>query len=461
MVTLNFSKIDNGSEGVASGSINGSMVTDIRHVVQVNVIDSFKFSVHFPASGHCNWIRPFCTMVTAYNDNELIFKGRVTNLNTDQSNNGTKQVTCEGEQGFLKDSFIFPGSKNPDATEPEPEPDPEENNEEDIESNQTRSVVIGGHSAFPTPYLDIANLKAGTPVATVLAALVRVHNAFTCSALHLDGYEISGSPSIKNDLELAGKTVYEAMDMIAEDVGMEWRAGRIYKGYFKLEMSPKFGSVKGSLVTGINLQSVSKQESLDGIYTAIMPLGGYGYDEKRLSLASYPCNDETKISRVISGNFMGYDDVDVGSRERPFIKNTSLVKKYGLRIKIVVYDDICVNDPTEYADKRDELLKRAQKDVSELAKDILSFSADAIDFEASTIGGPGPKLSVYDYYNVSDYITGINVKLRLTQKDTNYDDILNPSLTFELDDRTNVAEPIAIDGGSTIINNYTGNSHAI
>lgn len=452
MVSLSFSKIDNGAEGIASGAIDGTLVTDVRHVVQVNVIDSFKFSVHFPASGHCNWLRPFCTMVTAYNDGELIFRGRVTNLNTDQSNNGTKQVTCEGEQGFLKDSFIFPGSKNPNVTEPE---------EETEESSTPEAVVIGGGSIFPQPYLDIANPKAGTSVATVLAALVRVHNAFTCSALHLSGYEVANGATLKNDLELGGKSVYEAMDIIAEDTGMEWRAGRIYKGSFKLEMSKKFGSVKGSLVTGINLQSVSKQESLDGVYTAIMPLGGYCYDEKRLSLSSYPCNDESKISRVVSGNFMGYDDADVGSRERPFIKNTALVKKYGLRIKTVVYDDICVNDPTEYAAKRDELLKRAQKDVSELAKDILSFSADAIDFAASTIGGPGPELSVYNYYNVSDYITGIDVKLRLTQKDTNYDDILNPGLTFELDDRTNVAEPIAIDGGRTIINNYTGNSRAI
>lgn len=466
MVSLSFSKINNGSEGVASGSIDATLITEMTHSVKTAGIDSLIFNVHFPASGHCNWIRPFCTMVTVTDGSGIEFHGRVTNVETTQENNGTKHVICEGEQGFLKDSFVFPGSKNPDA-EPEPEPEPEENESENQESqsetsNAVDAVIIGGHSAYSPDYLDIANLKAGTNVSDVLAALVRIHNAFTCAELHLDGYTLHPATiKIKNDIELAGKTVYEAMDAIAEDTGMEWRAGRIYSGVFKLEMAKTFGTTKGSLVTGLNLKSVTKEENLDDVYTAILPLGGYGYDEKRLSLSSFPCNDDTKIVSINSGNFLGYDDVDVGSRIRPYIKNTALVKKYGLRIKIVVYDDICVNDPTEFSAKRDELLKSAQKDVADLAKNIISFSADAFDFEASTIGGPGPELSVYNYYNISDYITGIDVKLRLIQKDTNYDDILNPTLTFELDDRTNVAEPIAINGGRTIINNYTGNSHAI
>lgn len=449
MVTLSFTKIENGASGAASGSLDSTCITDVHHVVQTKSIDSLSFKVHFPASGQCNWLRPFCTMVTATDSYGIAFRGRVYSVDVDQDNNGTKSVICEGEQGFLKDSFIFPGSKNP--------------NEETNENNNNSNVVISGKSIYPTEYLDIANPKSGTAVSDILAALVRVHNAFTSTALHLDGYQLHGASGakIKNNLELAGKSVHEAMDLIAEDTGLEWRAGRIYGNGFKLEMAYTFGMVKGSITTGMNLKSISRSENLDGIYTAIMPLGGYCYDGKRLSLSSFPSNDDIKIVGIMGGNFLSYDDIDVGSRVRPFIKNTKLVSMYGLRIKIVIYDDISVSEPSEFASKRDELLKRAQKDVSELAKEIISFSADAIDFAASTIGGPGPELSVYNYYMVSDYITGINVKLRLTQKDTNYDDILNPSLTFEKDDRTNVAEAIAIDGGRTIINNYTGGSHAI
>ena len=462
MVSLSFSKINNGASGSSSGTIDSTCVTGMVHSVKTKASDSLVFDVHFPASGNCNWMRPFCTMVTATDGGNTAFKGRITNIETTQENNGTKRITCEGEQGFLKDSFVFPGSKNPDEEEPEPEPDPEEPEESNEEETQsTRAVVIGSRSIFPSEYLDIANPKAGTSVQTILAALVQVHNSFTSMELHLDGYRYTGNAVLKNDLDLAGKTVYEAMDAIAEDTGMEWRAGRIYGNGFKLEMANTFGSVKGSLTTGLNLKSVTKQENLDNVYTAILPLGGYGYDGKRLSLTSYPCNDSSKIISVTSGDFMGYDDVKVGSRGRAFIKNPTLVKMYGLRIKVVIYDDISVSEPSEFAAKRDELLKCAQREVSTLAKEVVSFSADAFDFESATIGGPGPELSVYNYYMVSDYITGINVKLRLTQKDTNYDDILNPTLTFELDDRTGTAEAIAIDGGRTIINNYTGRSHAI
>lgn len=475
MVSLTFTKISNGAQGAASGSIDESTITGLQHSVQIGSIDSLTFTVHIPASGQCNWLKPYCTLVVAEDENgELIFRGRVKHLEVSQDDNGTKEVTCEGEQAFLKDSFIFPGSKNPDEEEPEPDPE-EEGGDDEEEKYDPYGRIVNGYtkgyhwakditgevnqpSIFNYGYFDIANLKRGTQVTRILEALVRLHNSFTPSEYHLEGYTlIQSSLVLKNDIELAGKTVYEAMDLIAEDTCMEWRAGRIYSGSFRLEMSKRFGTTKGDIKTGANLKSIHKTENMEGVYTAVLPIGGYGYDEKRLSLCSYPCND-SKIYSVRSGNFLGYDDIQVGSRVRPYIMNNKLVSMYGLRIKVVVYDDICVNDASEWAVKRDELLKAAQKEVADMAKDVIQFSADAIDFAASSIGGPGPELSVYDYYNISDYITGINVKLRLTQKDTNYDDIINPSLTFELDDRTNTAEPIAVNGGTTILNAYTGNT---
>ena len=109
-IRLLFSKIENGAEGTASGSIDASLVSGIHHVVGVGAIDSLSFNIQYPASGHCDWIRPFCTLVEAYDGDELIFRGRVIDIDVSQADNGTKAITCEGEQGFLKDSFIFPGS---------------------------------------------------------------------------------------------------------------------------------------------------------------------------------------------------------------------------------------------------------------------------------------------------------------------------------------------------------------
>ena len=466
-VSFQFTKIENGASGTASGTLDASMVTNLHHVVQTGAADTLSFDIHYPASGECPWIRPFCTMVTVTDGPELIFRGRVYSVDVSQAENGTKSVTCEGEQGFLKDSFIFPGSRNPDAEDPEPDPEnPERDQQGQILLTNTRGYrhystgtqVKIYKSAWNENYFDIANLKAGTDVALILQQLVKVHNAYVSSSLWLEGYSFTAGPKLKNDIELAGKTVYEAMDAIAEDLNMEWRAGSIYGNGFRLELKKTFGTTKGDIKTGLNLKSISKTEGSTDVYTAILPMGGYGYDEKRLTLTTFPCN-ASAITSMATASLTAYTDIAVGARGRPYIKNTTLVTLYGLRIKLVIYDDISVNVATEYGSKRNELLRRAQKDVAELAKGVVQFKADAIDFENATIGGPGPELTVYDYYNVTDYITGININLRLVQKDTNYDDILNPQLTFELDDRTNVAEPIAIGVPMetlVVYNDYTG-----
>ena len=439
-----------------SGGItfDNSMVTGLTYSRAIGAADTLSFTLHVPVISGQNKIKPYKTFVTMTADHES-FSGRVINIDTTQQDNGTLVITCEGSMAYLHDSFVFPGSPAPTGEEPEPEPEPEENNNENSEeSNEpTRDVTVvvpgeGGNTNVTTTF-DLGTPKAGTTLNTLMSAVIHAHNAFISDPrLRMQDYITnSGHLKLVHDLTLEGLSLWDAMNKIAEDMGLEW-----YVNGTHIMVDKKFGSYKGDLKTGVNLNSVSKTEDAGDIYTAILPLGGVGYDEKRLSLTSQPCN-EYSAGAVLLGSIYNYTDFNIGSRSRPIVKNEELCNLYGARVQLKIYDNIVVNAPEEYHNKRDELLTQAQSDCEQLSKQTISINASAFDFANSPIGGPGPELSVYNYYKVDDYITGINTTLRLTKKEINYDDILNPSLTFALDDRKDTAEKAFKTPHTTVITN--------
>lgn len=423
-------------------------VTNMHFIKAVDAVDELSLDLHLPVTKSALNIRPLKTLVTM-TSSEGNFYGRVINIDLSQADNGTMNVVCEGAKGFLRDSWVFPGSPSPSEYIGEEPEEPEEQSGTNENSAQTVVVPSSG-SPEPIHYdIDLGALKKGTRLGVILSCLVRAHNAFVGAGYQIILGDLGGlsSSTLKEDLDLSGSTCFDAMETIAKEFAIEWDIK--VDGERRLTVSKKFGSLKGTLKTGVNLSSVSRSEDASDIYTAILPLGGVGYDEKRLSLTRNPCNhyDYNSISTVTVGK---YEDSNTGARNSPIVKNTLLCNLYGVRVKLVVYDDIVVNDPSEYCNARNDLLQKAQEDCDQLSKQSITFSISAFDFQASPISGPGPKLTVYDYYQVEDYITGINATLRLTKKDFNFDDPLNPSLTFALDDRKqNAGEP------ATIVNRIT------
>lgn len=75
---------------------------------------SFVFSLYPDHPYYGNIVR-MRTVVTVYKSNRIVFRGRVLNDVTDHWN--TKELTCEGELGFLQDSIIRPYSINGSAAE--------------------------------------------------------------------------------------------------------------------------------------------------------------------------------------------------------------------------------------------------------------------------------------------------------------------------------------------------------
>ena len=432
------------NEGSEAVHLDLSQITNLHLITAVGAVDELSFDAHIPITPNLMNIRPRKSKVYLISS-QGNFAGNVVQTDLSQSDNGTITYRCSGAKSYLQKSWVFPGSEAPN------EPAEEETEEPiDIQQNITRDNPVPGPSL-----IDLGALKKGNALGNILSAVISAHNSFATPSEELVlglpiGYGLSVL-TLTKDLDLAGQNLYDAMNSIAEAFSIEWDV--TWDGNLehlpKLVVAKKFGSHAGELKTGINLNSVSKTENATDIYTAILPLGGVGYDGKRLSLCSMACNS-FNAGAIQTSSVKNYSNVSIGARSSPIVKNTELVKLYGIQIKLMMYDNINVQTPEEWRNKRNELLQQAISDCDALSQQTVSYNVNAFDFDNADIQGIGPKLSVYDYYTVNDYITGINAELRLTKKDTNYDDILNPSLTFELDNRkANSAEPAIISNGKT------------
>lgn len=420
---------------------NLSEITNLHLITAVNAVDELSFDAHIPITQNLMKIHARKSKVFFISD-QGNFSGYVAQVDLSQSDNGTISYHCVGAKSYLQKSWVFPGSEAPD--EPAEEP-----TEEEVQTNVTRSNPEPGPIS-----IDLGALKKGNTLGSIMRAVVATHNSFVVSSerimLETPTYYIE-TLQLKKDLELAGQNLYEAMNAIADAFAIEWDV--VWDGVTtnipKLKVAKKFGKHAGELKTGLNLSSISKTENATDIYTAILPLGGVGYDGKRLSLCSVACNS-FNAGAIQTSSVKTYSDISIGARPSPIVKNMELVKLYGIQIKLMIYDNINVQSPEEWRNKRNELLEQAIQDCDSLSQQTVSYSVNAFDFENADIPGIGPKLEIYNYYTVNDYITGINTELRLTKKDTNFDDILNPSLTFELDNRKeNAAEPAIISNGMT------------
>jgi len=72
---------------------------------ELNSVSGLSFTIH-PNHPYFNNISKLSSIVRAYRDNNLIFKGRV--INSELGFHNEKKITCEGVLAFLLDSVIRP-----------------------------------------------------------------------------------------------------------------------------------------------------------------------------------------------------------------------------------------------------------------------------------------------------------------------------------------------------------------
>lgn len=73
--------------------------------LEVNKTGSFSFSI-YPDHSYYSFVEKIKTIITVYQDNTLLFRGRV--LDIDSGFYNEKLVLCEGELAFLVDSIQRP-----------------------------------------------------------------------------------------------------------------------------------------------------------------------------------------------------------------------------------------------------------------------------------------------------------------------------------------------------------------
>jgi hypothetical protein len=389
------------------------------HVIKAkNSITSMTCEIHYFDPVY-SIIRPKITHVAVFEAEEhasfgwdsCLFIGRIYAIDISRENGGTKKITCESFLGNIKDAIIFDEPLNAKS-----------------KSNTS------------SPF------KKGTPVfgSTLNGAIFNQNygvNQFAHGELNKFGSAILSTPNmagevLPDDINCDGENAYNCITEIADAMKWEFREvytlqpGSQFIGKSNIEFSRKFGSHHANtpIKTGLNLKDIRKTTNSDELFTAIMPFGGYGYGEKRLSLTDYPLPSPIRLTE--NGTINDIYNENTGSRHKIYATNVDLAEEFGLYIKPVIYDEIVANDKTQLVAKRQELVNRAKEDAKKLGADVITFDISAYDLNRAGYTNVDPFV-LYDTYPVIDTITDTNIIARIVQTDVDYDSPLDSSFTFE------------------------------
>lgn len=366
---------------------------------------------------------PCKTMVAMSEGGTTIFAGRVYSIGNGVEVTGSVQFNCEDCRGYLYESFIW-YSKDPDDYDDE------------------------GNLNPPDKY----RARMGDDVADLISELIANHNRWMTLSYgaNYPGAKFNGvtglpqGATLNNDLSLDGVSTYEALEQIFADQGLEWDLVFPLQLGINIRCSARFTTTGGNITTGLNLKSFSRTEKADDLFTAILPLGGYGYNGRRLSLSNHDFNegitqlstdpeDITEIVQVWDQSQGQYVDSPDGERVGILAINEPLYNRFGLKIKVVIYDDIvCDSDEDEeLAYWRDILVDEAITDAELLNSDIVEWSCDAVDLHG--IVGGAAAFTLYGMYNITDSVNGLAVSnCRMIKVHRDYDDATKSTCSFEI-----------------------------
>lgn len=415
----------NGNDSMGVG---GDSIFNVTADLEKGAIGSFTFSSifnQFTSNTLSNFVKPGKT-IAAITDGSFQMRGRVFSIGKGVSETGSVTICVEDLRGFLRDSFIW-YSNEPDDYEPE-------------EGEETEEKF---------------RAKKGDYVISLVNAISTNHNTFmtildnpdySILSIEFDSSIIQQNPKLNSDLSLDGVSTYEALSMIFEDQGFEWDLINLNSNISITVKKKIINSNGGGLIcTGRNLKSASKSINVQDTYTAILPLGGYGYNGRRITLTNVDFSspdaedklstDPTAIDRFVQKwdpEQQQTVDAPDGEREGILAINSTLVAKFGLHIKAVCYDSAIANSDIDddIASIRAELVKLAKKDAEKLNNDIVEWSVDAVDLSA-VLGGASFN-SLYGVYTIQDTINSISVSnCRLIKMHKDFDDPTNSTFTFE------------------------------
>lgn len=249
--------------------------------LELNKTCSFNFTI-YPSHPAFNVLQKLKSIITVYQDDYLLFRGRI--LNDEQGWYNEKQVSCEGELAFLVDSI-------------------------------------------QRPY-DFLSGENHTTVAELFTFYITNHN----SQVDEDKRFIVGNITVtdpNNYIVRSDSTYLNTWDSINKKLietngGYLWVRHETDGNY--IDFLSDFSTLGSqSIKFGKNLLDLSKIIKGEDIYTALIPLGAKLNEdsEERLTIESLP--DETSGDIVKSGDM---------------IYSASAVSQYGFILRTQTWDDV-------------------------------------------------------------------------------------------------------------------------
>lgn len=382
-------------------------ISNKKLIKEVNKADGFQFTV-YPGDPMFDLLMTNkCSFVTAYDDveNEVVFRGRITTLNPQSDGNeASKSVSCEGPLGYFRDSIVFGVYV--------------ENTKEENGETVPNKVYFGD----------------------VIANFITNHNKQVSPELQYDtAIQIYNPDPLNEDFGILkeshnfdGVTTMDALCDILEDLDFECMVTYSYAHpHWTLHISPKFGyHAPDPITTGLNLKSLS--EDIDGseLVTSILPLGGVGYDERRLMLGPISMGDDLDYTPYMPIGAQGGDWYNESQAwyAKMYVDNNTLVSKYGRHIGVEVFDDIVANAADEVKAQRIALRNKACESAAKLSDVEDEFDISVYDMYRA--GYPIGALVLFNTYTVRDTSLDITVEARFTKQELDYDNILESECTF-------------------------------
>lgn len=271
-----------------------------------------------------------------------------------------------------------------------------------------RRVTCANEMDFLDDTRTAATIPANTYTMAILTTLFNAHNA-TVGANSPRRFEIGNITAVAgkkltDDLTFDYTTTLEAIKKVfVENFGAEIRTRRI-GGVNYLDVG-KFGSQSNTVIKlGDNLQNIrASYSAANRIVTRLIPLGGVGYDGKRLTIEQAPENT--------SGNI--------------YIDNAELVAKYGIHEGVLIVNDLV--KPNRYTPDiqrvSQQLYEIGVEAAAALSVPAVEITLSALDLQKLGLSGYSgftlgnthmticPKLGIYSDLR----ITGLKRKLSSPQ----------------------------------------------
>lgn len=251
--------------------------------LELNKTGSFSFTI-YPSHPAFDVLQKMKSIITVYQDDYLIFRGRI--LNDEQGWYNEKQVTCEGELAFLLDSIQRPY---------------------DFMSGDKHTTITDLFSFFIANH----NLQIEDEEKQFYVGNITVTDP--------NNYIVRSDSTYMNTWDSINKKLIETYG------GYLWVRHEANGNY--IDYLTDFSTLGSqSIKFGKNLLDISKIVKGEDIYTALIPLGAKisGESEERVTITSLPDDTESDVIRK-SGDM---------------IYSVDAVNKYGYIFRSKMWDDV-------------------------------------------------------------------------------------------------------------------------